>query len=157
MQLKAGTAIRWYCDYNNTSGSTEYFQGQSAATNEMCMFTGMYYPAMDQASEYCISNMDMFGTGTATCATTSSCIQACPPGSAPTMLGSSTGSADVSDCWQKCLVASCPSASTPLFAQLQCIGAHCQTECSGSGTNCDSCAISNCANEVGACQQAACN
>jgi hypothetical protein len=158
MKLTAGTKIRFYCDYDNSTGSAEYFQGQSAATNEMCMFTGMYYPAMDQASEYCLSNFDQFGVGTATCAATSNCIQSCPPGSAPTGLGSgASGSADVSPCWQKCLVSSCPAASTPLFAQLTCIGTRCATECSGTGSGCTGCAVQKCPNEVTACQSAACN
>ena len=150
MQLKAGTKIRFYCDYNNIGGSAEYFQGQSAATNEMCMFTGIYYPAMDQASEYCLSDMDKFGTGTASCAATSTCVQTCPAGSAPTGLAGS-GTPDVDPCWQKCFVASCPAASTPLLAQLNCIGAKCATECGGTGSGCTSCAIQNCADTVGAC------
>lgn len=156
--LKAGTKIRFYCDYNNSGGSAEYFQGPSAATNEMCMFTGMYYPAMDQASEYCLSDMDQFGTGAAACAATSSCVQSCPPGSAPTGLGSANaGAANVDPCWQKCFVASCPTATTPLFAQFKCIGARCATQCGAGGSGCTACAIQNCPNEVSACQQHACN
>ena len=31
-------------------GREEYFQGQSALTNEMCMFIGLYYPDMGQQS-----------------------------------------------------------------------------------------------------------
>lgn len=44
MEISAGTRITWACTYNNTSGSTLTF-GESAATNEMCIFSGTFYPA----------------------------------------------------------------------------------------------------------------
>jgi hypothetical protein len=42
--IKSGTTITWACTYNNTTGSTLTF-GESAATNEMCIFSGMFYPS----------------------------------------------------------------------------------------------------------------
>ncbi len=159
MTVAKGTQIRWYCDYDNSDPTKEYFQGPSAADNEMCMFTGVYWPAMDQASEFCLSTMDNFGTGSATCAQTSTCIEGCPAGSAPMNLGSGTtdGTADVSPCWQKCIVDSCAAASGPLFAQMKCIGDNCATQCAAGGGDCLTCAAQMCANEINTCNTAACN
>jgi len=44
MTLGNGTGVHWACSYNNTTGSTLAF-GESASTNEMCIFTGTFYPA----------------------------------------------------------------------------------------------------------------
>lgn len=156
LTLPAGTAIRWECDYTNT-GAQEYFQGQSAATNEMCMFTGLYYPAVDDSFELCLSAMDRFGSGSATCADTLTCIGQCPPAPPPTSSGAAS-LADIPDCVQKCVVGSCPSASQPLFAALDCIQAHCASACNGSDPNaCAQCVAASCSNEYSACQSATCN
>jgi hypothetical protein len=40
--LKAGTQITWSCTYNNATGQTLTF-GESALTNEMCIFPGEFY------------------------------------------------------------------------------------------------------------------
>ena len=63
MPIQAGPCDRYYCDYDNTQGTQAYFQGQSAVNNEMCMFIGLYYPAMTPADEQCLSG-DTYGTGT---------------------------------------------------------------------------------------------
>ncbi len=156
LDISAGTSIRWYCDYDNSQGAAEYFQGQSALSNEMCMFTGGDYPAMDPDSEECIKDMDLFGTGTQTCGQTLDCFQACPPGSAPTTIGIAA-MADVSDCWQKCIVDSCPAASAPLLTQLACMAASCQSQCAVSASDCQSCAQTNCLSQSVACLSAACD
>jgi hypothetical protein len=44
--------ITWTCSYNNTSGNQIGF-GQSAATNEMCILGGTFYPA-GQRSYLCL-------------------------------------------------------------------------------------------------------
>ena len=44
------------------------------------MFIGLYYPAMSNSDEQCFGG-DEFGTGTATCSQTLTCLQACPPDS----------------------------------------------------------------------------
>jgi Copper type II ascorbate-dependent monooxygenase, C-terminal domain len=44
IDLSAGDQIQWSCTYNNDTGGVLTF-GESAATNEMCIFTGQYYPA----------------------------------------------------------------------------------------------------------------
>jgi hypothetical protein len=154
LTISAGTALRWYCDYDNVMGTAEYFQGQSATDNEMCMFTGMYYPAMSTVEEECRHSMDMFGTGTTTCADTLTCVQSCPTAGAPRGLG--VAGADVAPCWQKCITASCPSASTPLLAMLLCAGKNCATECAPGG-DCRGCVVAKCGAQALACQTAACN
>ncbi|HEY7958299.1 MAG TPA: hypothetical protein VII38_23530 [Polyangia bacterium] len=155
LTLSAGTAIRWECDYTNT-GAQEYFQGQSAAKNEMCMFTGLYYPAVDDNFELCLTAMDGFGSGGATCADTLTCIGQCPPASMSS--GSTASLADIPDCVQKCVAGSCPSASQPLLTALDCIQAKCATACNGSDANaCAQCVAGSCPNEYSACQSSACN
>jgi hypothetical protein len=42
--LANGATVKWACTYNNDTGKTLKF-GESANTNEMCIFTGTYYPA----------------------------------------------------------------------------------------------------------------
>jgi hypothetical protein len=44
LALPSGTSITWSCDFQNNTTETLTF-GESAATNEMCVFTGFYYPA----------------------------------------------------------------------------------------------------------------
>ena len=44
MPINSGTTITWTCTYNNTTGRTLTF-GESASTNEMCIFTGTFYPS----------------------------------------------------------------------------------------------------------------
>jgi hypothetical protein len=43
MALPAGSQLRWSCTYNNDTGVNLTF-GESALTNEMCIFGGQYYP-----------------------------------------------------------------------------------------------------------------
>lgn len=53
MEIPAGTPVTWTCDYDNTSDSTLTF-GQSAKYNEMCIFTGIYYPAPNGEGIECL-------------------------------------------------------------------------------------------------------
>jgi len=159
MPIKAGSRLRFECDYDNSAGTLEYYAGQSAQTNEMCMFVGAYYPAMGQLDDYCFQNQDMFGTGPATCATTLSCFQACTA-SGKGSAGSGGGTPveiDFSDCEQKCMVQSCPTASGPLITFTQCLKSSCSNECAdASSSACSSCVASKCANEYTSCQSQAC-
>jgi hypothetical protein len=50
--LSAGSAIQYSCTFNNTTSQT-IVAGQSAATNEMCILHGMYWPRADSATELC--------------------------------------------------------------------------------------------------------
>ena len=160
MDLAANSVIRFECDYQNTS-ATPYFQGQSADSNEMCMFVGVYYPALTQADEFCTVGPHDFGTGTATCAQTLSCIQQCPPGTAPMVGVGGTGGttmANVHECWQKCFADSCPAAWKPFSAQTRCVRASCATECATPGsTECQSCALDRCGAELNACFTSTCS
>lgn len=52
-KLKGGSSIHIHCDYQNDTDSQLSF-GESAATNEMCIFTGAYYPAVDGESITCL-------------------------------------------------------------------------------------------------------
>ena len=42
LEIPSGTGITWTCSYDNETGMTLTF-GESAATNEMCIFTGTFY------------------------------------------------------------------------------------------------------------------
>ena len=155
--MKAGSRLRFQCNYDNASGTQELFQGQSAATDEMCMFSGIYYPDMGDDANLCLHAADMFGTGTTSCWDTVKCVQTCPAGTAPdgeTLLGTQ---AKVDPCWQKCFAHSCPNATGLLYDQLGCIQGHCATECADpSAKECTYCAGQNCLTQVQACQQAPC-
>jgi hypothetical protein len=153
MAIPGGSRIRFECDYDNSAGTQDYYAGQSALTNEMCMFIGTYYPAMLDTVNYCITSPDMFGNGTANCGATYSCLQSC----GKLTLGS-LGGGGVSDCEQTCMVNSCPTASGPLVPIIDCVEetcTTCKTDLSSSG--CQSCLASNCGGQMSACQAHTCN
>jgi hypothetical protein len=161
MPIAAGSMIRFQCDYDNSSGTQEYFQGPSAATNEMCMFIGAYYPDMGDLANYGLGSPgpDMFGTGGATgsnCKDTLTCFQNCPPASSS---GSNSGAiVDVSDCQQKCMVGSCATASKPLVALQQCVNNSCSSQCSTTtSADCSTCVAMSCTSEYTACSNHTCN
>jgi hypothetical protein len=52
--LHAGSTITYSCKYLNMTPQT-IVQGQSAATNEMCILHGMYWPRLDSTTELCLS------------------------------------------------------------------------------------------------------
>ena len=131
MPIAAGTRLRFSCDYDNSGGPSEYFQGPSAQNNEMCIFSGAYYPALTNDDDLCKTSPDMFGTGQSTCNDMLTCVHACPAGTQPTDLGG--GNAAVDPCWQKCFVQSCPGSSGKLLALSACTAAHCVTECARLG------------------------
>jgi hypothetical protein len=156
MQLNTGTSIRWSCDYQN-DGATEFYQGPSAAKNEMCMFTGLYYPAIDNAFEECVTSFDRFGQGTATCSDTTSCIGACSAAMGALGGGATGGNGAqivIPDCWQKCVVDSCPAVGKQLLDELKCFGDNCSS-CAATG-DCQQCAVQKCANQIAACTAAKC-
>jgi Copper type II ascorbate-dependent monooxygenase, C-terminal domain len=51
-ELHAGSHITFSCEYQNDSDNTYVF-GNSAATNEMCILHGMYWPRMPTIMEQC--------------------------------------------------------------------------------------------------------
>jgi hypothetical protein len=165
MPIAAGSMIRFECDYDNTNGTQEYFQGPSAATNEMCMFVGAYYPDMGELANYGYASPgpDMFGTAGASgtnCNDTLSCLKACPGTSAGSSSSSSSSATpfDTSPCVQKCMVASCSTATTPLFPLLECLNSNCSTQCATtSSSDCTTCVANNCGADYLACQNHTCN
>ncbi len=80
----------------------------------------------------------MFGTGTATCAATRRCVDACGLSSAPPPdLGLAGEPATIEACWQRCVVASCPWASAPLLALTACLETHSDAECQAEASACE--------------------
>ena len=155
MQLSAGSYVRYYCDYDNSQGTQTYIQGPSAANNEMCMFVGLYYPAMPTADEECYSG-DTYGTGTVSCADSLTCLGACPPEDAGVPTGSGQPSLDFSQCIQQCFAQSCPNAAGPLVTALTCIQTSCSTQCAGAATDCATCVAASCGTQYEACANVAC-
>ncbi len=170
LSVPAGSHLRYYCDYDNTQGNQEYIQGESATNNEMCMFIGLYYPAMTEVDDYC-ENGDEVGTGTTSCVDTLDCLAACPSG------GDLSENNGYSACTQRCMVQSCPGAAAPLSTVGACIQQKCAGPCgygtadagvsdaasdggapSASATNdaCKTCVTNNCAGEYTECLIAPC-
>jgi hypothetical protein len=54
--IKSGSTITFSCDFNNDTDKTITY-GDSAQTNEMCIFHGMYWPRMPTAAESCRGGM----------------------------------------------------------------------------------------------------
>jgi hypothetical protein len=52
LALPAGTQITWTCNYDNPTNLVLTF-GESAQTNEMCIFGGVYFPAPEGESIVC--------------------------------------------------------------------------------------------------------
>lgn len=50
MTVTANSTLTWSCTYNNQTGTTLTF-GESAATNEMCIFVGCFYPTNPAANQ----------------------------------------------------------------------------------------------------------
>jgi hypothetical protein len=161
LQVKAGSHFRTVCNY--LGDDHDVIQGQDKQDNEMCMFIGYYYPVVAAekggvAFENCIQTPipggvgDGYGTGVKTCSESLACIQACPPGDAPSP---GDGRIDVGKCWQTCLVDSCTAASAPLNDLGYCVQTKCATACAPGG-DCPTCVVSNCASQYGACQGGGC-
>ncbi len=151
MTLPAGSALRFECDYQNTS-DFDVVQGPSAVDDEMCMLSGFYYPAQDAHEEDCAS-MDMHGTGTRSCAQTTSCLSLCDPAEAPRF---DERSAEVGPCFQRCIVDSCPNVTEKLFPQLLCTKDRCAEACEAYDAACSACVVEHCKAELDACQALSC-
>jgi hypothetical protein len=166
LAVGAGSRIRFSCGYTNPDPSKEYFQGQSAANDEMCMFVALYYPEMGSTVDFCRLDPDLFGTGTAGCGPTLACLQACAAQGAPLSMslgdappdgGAGFDQATIDPCDQKCLVASCGPATAKLGAVRDCTRRSCAAECAaGQGSACSTCALANCASAIAACSSDTC-
>jgi hypothetical protein len=178
-KIPAGSFLRFQCDYASDEDRT-VVQGLSAASDEMCMFSGFYVaagapdgggagdaadaagpgsaagsafrPALSPADEAC-ERMDEHGTGALSCAETTSCLEACPVSDAPDF---ASGDPRVGACWQRCITSSCPNVTGALFPQLTCTKARCAAECAEMGETCRACVAERCAAELSACQGLAC-
>lgn len=58
--LHAKSSITYSCAYRNTT-SISFEAGQSAATNEMCILHGMYWPRLDSMTELCWGGTSSIG------------------------------------------------------------------------------------------------
>jgi len=110
--LKGGSAFRFICNYDNTSGTTEIIQGPNVKTSEMCAFFGLYYPKLDPNFEGC-GTSSFVGTGTQSCSQEQACVSMCPASDAPQY---STGGAKIGACWQRCVAAACDGATDALLS-----------------------------------------
>jgi len=153
LPIAAGTHVRFHCDYDNPDDRT-YLQGPSKNDNEMCSFWGYVYPAPEDRSVIgCTgANGDQYGTGSQTCSETMACVQKCPAGEAPDL--SVPGMFTVGPCYMKCMVDSCPTASTFVDAFGQCLASKCASDCPGD--ECEACVTSNCSSEASACAAQTC-
>lgn len=153
LKIQKGSHVRTVCSY--FGDEYDVIQGQDKQDNEMCMYISYYYPVVDDGGlfENCVQTPvpggvgDAYGTGAKSCADSFACIQACPPGDAPSF---GDGRFDVGACWQRCLVDSNEKAAAPLNALSYCAQTKCAQACSGG--DCTSCVAASCASEYGACQ-----
>lgn len=118
MNLQAGQQIDYQCNYQNP-GDTDILQGLSAKTNEMCVWTGAYYPR-DTAFEYCNGSggwgnlgkaATFIGTGTADGPTTMSCLNGAV---------AAAMTPNFNDVLYGCVVDSCPAVSAQMTAVIRC-------------------------------------
>src|SRR5207249_2777004 len=65
LHVDAGSSFRFQCDYFNAD-PVDVFQGPNAATSEMCVFAGLYYPKLDQNFDECMG-LSVVGTGAQAC------------------------------------------------------------------------------------------
>jgi hypothetical protein len=135
MALTAGQQIDYHCNYENT-GTTTVIQGGSAATNEMCVFTGAYYPR-DTKFETCSTTGNIndssnaatyIGSGTTTCQDSMTCLSA----------------ANTDEAFFSCMVDSCPGAAVALTAALNCFEANTSNPASACTTQEAACVAASC-------------
>ena len=171
IKVTSGQYVRTVCHYTGDDHPM-VVQGQYKADKEMCMTIAYYYPVVTDPQEQalfenCVQNPllspkgevpsfgDSFGTGGATCQTTLTCVQNVlgkDPTEAP---NPHDGQIDVGPNFQKCIVDSCASASTPLFKMLNCVRAQCAAECADPA-KCQPCVIDKCSAEFSACSSHTC-
>jgi Copper type II ascorbate-dependent monooxygenase, C-terminal domain len=158
VQVKAGSWFEFQCDYvNQTPGEVLYGQ---TTENEMCVLLSMYYP-WDPMMDACATDTMpgsggnagiYFGTGTATCKDTMSCLlEAKPP-------EQDDGESSIA-----CMQASCPGSGPAVSALYVCephsLSADCDSVCHAStaALTCKQCLLAKCAADVSACDAAACD
>jgi hypothetical protein len=155
--VNAGDRVRVECAYDNARGTTALYQGTRNDADEQCILSGLYYPDQGDDVGSCRAGPDEFGTGTAACSATSTCLSACPAGSAPSPdLGLGSEGA-IDPCWQRCIARSCAPAAARYFALEACGAEACVAQCvTPTSGACASCKDANCASEETACAMDAC-
>jgi hypothetical protein len=151
MNLAQGSVVRFQCDYLNVDG-VEVFQGPNATTSEMCVFGAVYYPKRDDDFASC-SHLSVVGSGTQSCTSLASCVQACPGEDAPRR---TPGGVNVGPCWERCVAQGCDGATDALLGLTFCIGGMCQDECSSGADACAACAAAKCTPSYLACAAQTC-
>ncbi len=151
LAVSAGSDIRFECAYSNADAA-EVFQGPNAATSEMCVLFGLYYPRIEGDFDNC-ADLSISGHGDKACSDVLSCIQNCPGADAPEF---TNGGVLVGPCWQRCVARGCEGAVDGVLPVSFCVGERCATECGASDEACAACAATNCASEVGACLAQTC-
>jgi hypothetical protein len=149
--LAKGSFVRLQCDYVNPDAN-DVFQGPNAATSEMCVYAGLYYPKLGGQFPFC-ENLSIVGRGTDTCLTQASCLNDCPVEDIPQFV---PGGVLVGPCWEKCVANGCRGATDTALTLSKCVDSSCHAECAAGPTECSTCATSKCATEFGACAAHTC-
>jgi hypothetical protein len=146
LAVPAGSAFRFECAYTNRD-TVDVFQGPNAATSEMCVFAGLYYPQAKGDFDGC-ANLSITGHGGEACSSVLSCVEGCPAADAPRF---TNGGVLVGPCWERCVASGCQGAVDNVLPVSFCVGEKCAAECDAGGDACTSCATTKCAAEVGGC------
>ncbi|HMI88787.1 MAG TPA: hypothetical protein VK550_32130 [Polyangiaceae bacterium] len=146
LAVPAGSALRFECAYTN-GDSVDVFQGPNAATSEMCVFAGLYYPQAPRDFDNC-ADLSITGHGDKTCSSVLSCVQNCPGDDAPRF---TNGGVLVGPCWERCVASGCQGAVDKVLPVSFCVGDKCAAECAMGADACEACATTQCAAEVGVC------
>jgi hypothetical protein len=146
LAVSAGSVFRFECAYANAEPS-EVFQGPNAATSEMCVLFGLYYPRIEGEFGTC-ADLSISGHGEHACGNVLSCIESCPGSDAPQF---TNGGVLVGPCWQRCVAKGCEGAVDRVLPVSFCASEKCAAECGADGADCTACITTHCAGEVGAC------
>jgi hypothetical protein len=146
LAVPAGSAFRFECAYTNPE-AVDVFQGPNAATSEMCVFAGLYYPQAKGDFDNC-ADLSITGHGAETCGSVLPCVQSCPASDAPRF---TNGGVLVGACWERCIARGCQGAVDKVLPVSFCVSEKCSAECSTLDNTCTACATSQCATEIGAC------
>ena len=146
MAVKAGSVFRTECSYSNAD-STDVFQGPNAATSEMCVLFGLYYPRIEGEFQNC-SDISITGTGSQACTDVLACVQTCPGSEAPRF---TNGGVIVGACWERCMAAGCQGAVDSVLPVSMCAGDKCASECEAGDDPCVGCVTTQCSKELAGC------
>jgi hypothetical protein len=155
-ELQNGDAIDFSCHYQN-DGPTLVVEGDSAISNEMCVFAANYYSPPGEVVGIPTRLCDGVGSGvhmngSQPCSPTLACLEATrelPP-----------GSKKANSAAELCYAQACHSAYELSQAFLSCQYSHCQEECVDplvvDALVCDPCVAQHCTAESQACSANAC-